>query len=77
VRTDLQGKFSATVAPGAYRLRATAEGFSSMLTRINLDRSGRVIYDFSLKRTDTLVQSVVTATIIAGLRGVYRATSST
>jgi hypothetical protein len=56
VRTDLQGKFSATVAPGAYRLRATAEGFSSMLTRINLDRSGRVIYDFSLKRTDTLVQ---------------------
>lgn len=56
VRTDLQGKFSAAVAPGAYRLRATAEGFSSMLTRINLDRAGRVIYDFALKRTDTLVQ---------------------
>jgi hypothetical protein len=55
VRTDGSGKFTATIAPGAYRLRATATGFSSLLTRIQLDRSGRVTYDFALKRTDTLV----------------------
>ncbi len=55
VRTDTKGKFAATIAPGAYRLRATAAGFSSLLTRVQLDRSGRVTYDFALKRTDTLV----------------------
>ncbi len=56
VRTDTLGKFSAAVVPGLYGLRATAEGFSSMLTRVNLDRSGRVSYNFALKRTGTLVQ---------------------
>ena len=56
VKTNVEGKFTAAIAPGAYRLRATAEGFSSMLTRINLDRSGKVTYNFALKRTDTLVQ---------------------
>lgn len=56
VRTDLKGRFSAAVAPGSYRLRATAEGFSSMLTRINLDRSGRLTYDIALRRSNTLVQ---------------------
>jgi hypothetical protein len=55
VRTDLKGRFTAAVAPGAYRLRATAEGFSSMLTRINLDRSGRLTYDIALRRSNTLV----------------------
>lgn len=56
VKTDLKGRFSAAVAPGAYRLRATAEGFSSMLTRINLDGTGRMTYDIALRRTNTLVQ---------------------
>lgn len=56
VRTDLKGRFAAVVAPGSYRLRATADGFSSMLTRINLDRSGRVTYDIALRRSNTLVQ---------------------
>ena len=56
VKTDLKGRFSAAVAPGAYRLRATAEGFSAMLTRINLDGSGRMTYDIALRRTNTLVQ---------------------
>jgi hypothetical protein len=56
VKTDTQGKFSAGVSPGIYRLRAAAEGFISMSTRVNLDRPARVNYDFALKRTDTLVQ---------------------
>ncbi len=56
VRTDTQGRFSAGIAPGVYRLRAAAEGFVSMFTRVNLDRPTRVNYDFALKRTDTLIQ---------------------
>ncbi|MFN7624782.1 MAG: carboxypeptidase-like regulatory domain-containing protein, partial [Acidobacteriota bacterium] len=56
VKTDLKGRFSAAVAPGAYRLRATADGFSAMLTRINLDGAGRMTYDIALRRTNTLVQ---------------------
>jgi Carboxypeptidase regulatory-like domain/TonB dependent receptor len=57
VRTDAHGKFSANIAPGIYRLRATADGFvAKLLPRINIDRPVRVIYDFQLKRTDTLVQ---------------------
>jgi hypothetical protein len=57
VRTDAHGKFSANIAPGIYRLRATAEGFvTRLLPRINIDRPVRVTYDFQLKRTNTLVQ---------------------
>ncbi len=56
VRTDSFGKFSAGVVPGVYRLRATAEGFSSLLTRVRLERPVRMNFDFALKRTDTLVQ---------------------
>ncbi len=56
VRTDIHGKFSAGVAPGVYRLRAAAEGFISMWSpRVNIERPSRV-YDFALRRTDTLVQ---------------------
>lgn len=55
VKTDLKGRFSAAVVPGSYRLRATAEGFSSKLTRINLDGAGRMTYDIALRRTNTLV----------------------
>jgi len=56
VKTDAQGKFSAGIAPGIYRLRATAEGFIAGLTRVNIDRPVRVNHDFALKRDDTLVQ---------------------
>jgi len=56
VTTDLKGKFAAAAAPGAYRLRATAEGFSSMLTRISLDRADRQTYDIALRRSNTLVE---------------------
>jgi len=57
VRTDAHGKFSANIAPGIYRLRAAADGFvAKLLPRINIDRPVKVIYDFQLKRTDTLVQ---------------------
>lgn len=57
VKTDTQGKFSASVIPGIYRLRAAAEGFISMSSpRVNIDRPTRVNYDFALRRTDTLIQ---------------------
>ncbi len=56
VKTDAQGKFFAGIAPGVYRLRATAEGFIAGLTRVNIDRPVRVNHDFALKRDDTLVQ---------------------
>jgi hypothetical protein len=57
VKTDTQGKFSAGVSPGVYRLRAAAEGFISMLSsRVVIDRPTKINYDFALKSTDTLVQ---------------------
>jgi carboxypeptidase family protein len=57
VRTDARGKFAANIAPGIYRLRATAEGFMArILPRVNIDRPIQVNYDFQLRRTDTLVQ---------------------
>ena len=56
MKTDDQGKFTASVAPGSYRLRAEAAGFKSeQLPRINLDAAVRFSYDFALKRVDTLV----------------------
>lgn len=56
VTTDLQGRFEAGIAPGLYQLRATAIGFTSSFTRVDLNRAARVNYDFALKRTDTLIQ---------------------
>src|SRR5260221_10154389 len=38
VATDKQGHFSAGIAPGIYRLRATAVGFITGLTRVAIDR---------------------------------------
>ncbi|MBK8314684.1 MAG: TonB-dependent receptor [Acidobacteria bacterium] len=55
IKTDNKGRFSVNIVPGIYRIRAAAEGFASMLTRVNLDRPVRVTYDFALRRTDTLV----------------------
>lgn len=56
VQTDTQGKFSAGIAPGLYRLRASAAGFIAGLTRVNIDRPMRINHDFALKRDDTLIQ---------------------
>ncbi|MBI1762455.1 MAG: TonB-dependent receptor [Acidobacteria bacterium] len=56
VKTDALGRFSAGIAPGAYRLRVTAEGFLPKLLPILLERPVNQNYNFELKRTDTLVQ---------------------
>ncbi|MGH9755519.1 MAG: carboxypeptidase regulatory-like domain-containing protein [Blastocatellia bacterium] len=58
-KTDAQGRFSAGVAPGIYRLRAEAEGFKSKFTiPMVINRSAKISYDFKLKlkSEDTLVQ---------------------
>jgi hypothetical protein len=55
VKTDLRGKFTASVAPGAYNLRAEADGYKARFTRISLDRAQTLTFNFALKRTDTLV----------------------
>jgi Carboxypeptidase regulatory-like domain len=56
VRTDAKGRFSASIAPGLYRLRASAEGFVASIARVNLERTAPHKHDFALRRTDTLVQ---------------------
>jgi hypothetical protein len=56
LRTDIAGKFSAGLTPGSYRVRAEAEGFRPMVTLINLERTDKLTYDFSLKRRDTVVE---------------------
>ncbi|MGH9841387.1 MAG: carboxypeptidase regulatory-like domain-containing protein [Blastocatellia bacterium] len=56
VKTDAKGKFSASVLPGLYRLRASAEGFVASIARVSLDRTATNKHDFSLRRTDTVVQ---------------------
>ncbi len=56
VKTDAQGRFSATIAPGLYRLRAAAEGFVSRITRVSIDRPEHIVHNFALKRDDTVVQ---------------------
>jgi hypothetical protein len=56
VKTDPLGNFSVGILPGLYRLRASAEGYKARIAHISLDRSVRSKFDFSLKRTDTLVQ---------------------
>jgi hypothetical protein len=56
-RTDTQGRFLASVSPGAYLLRAAAEGFIPKLsTRLIIDRPEKINYDFKLKSENTLVQ---------------------
>jgi hypothetical protein len=56
-RTDAQGRFLAGVSPGAYLLRAAAEGFIPKLsTRLVIDRPEKVNYDFKLKSENTLIQ---------------------
>jgi hypothetical protein len=56
VKTDAAGKFTASVTPGSYRLRAEAEGFKPVLARVTLDPADKLTYNFLLKRTDTLVE---------------------
>jgi hypothetical protein len=55
-RTDTQGRFLAGVTPGAWKVRAMAEGFFPKSTRLVLSRSAKTSYDFQLKSDDTLVQ---------------------
>ena len=56
-KTDTQGRFSAGVTPGTYRLRAWADGFiPSLSARLNIDRPAKTSYNFALKSDKTLVQ---------------------
>ncbi len=55
LKTDGQGKFTAEVMPGTYRLRAEASGFKPQFMRVNLDAAVKFKYNFALKREDTLV----------------------
>src|SRR5499427_7721252 len=55
-RTDTQGRFLAGVLPGAYFIRAMAEGFRPKFTRLILNRSAKTSYDFHLKSENTLVE---------------------
>jgi hypothetical protein len=55
-RTDTQGRFLAGVSPGAWMIRAMAEGFIPKSTRLVLNRSAKTSYDFQLKSDNTLVQ---------------------
>lgn len=56
VRTDAQGRFVASVDPGAYLLRAAADGFIPRSTHVVLNPSVKTSYDFKLRSKDTLVQ---------------------
>ena len=54
--TDAQGRFSTGMPPGAYRIRALAEGFLPILSpRLIVERPS-LVYNFALKRTDTLIE---------------------
>jgi hypothetical protein len=55
VKTNSEGKFSAEILPGSYRLRAAAEGFRPVLARVALEGATKLNYDFALKRVDTIV----------------------
>ena len=56
VKTDSEGKFTAEMLPGVYRLRAAADGFRPVvLARIELEQAAKLTYDFALKRVDKLV----------------------
>jgi len=56
-RTDGQGRFLAGVSPGAYLLRAVAEGFIPKLSApLVINSPAKINYDFKLKSENTLVQ---------------------
>ncbi len=56
ITTDAQGRFSTGMPPGAYRIRALAEGFLPILSpRLIVERPS-LVYHFALKRTDTLIE---------------------
>ncbi|MBX3280285.1 MAG: carboxypeptidase regulatory-like domain-containing protein [Acidobacteria bacterium] len=55
VKTDAEGRFTAEILPGSYRMRAAAAGFRPVLARVLLERASKLNYDFALKRVDTLV----------------------
>src|SRR5262249_22980302 len=55
-RTDTQGRFLTGVSPGAWLIRAMAEGFISKSTRLFLNRSVKTSHDFQLKSDNTLGQ---------------------
>ena len=56
VKTDAQGRFNTGMAPGTYRMRAIAEGFLPIISPRLIVERPVITYNFSLKRTDTLVQ---------------------
>lgn len=56
VSTDAEGRFTANVAPGMYRLRAVADGFRPTFTLITLDTANKITHNFSLRRVGTLVE---------------------
>ena len=54
-RTDTDGKFIASVAPGRYLLRAVASGFTAVETRARVAANREtVINSLALRRVDTL-----------------------
>ncbi len=56
ITTDAQGRFSTGMPPGAYRMRALAEGFLPILSPRLLVERPSLVYHFALKRTDTLIE---------------------
>lgn len=56
LKTDVQGRFNVGIVPGTYTLRAEADGFQARFKRISLDRAQTLMFNFALRRTDTLVQ---------------------
>ncbi|MBO0724469.1 MAG: TonB-dependent receptor [Blastocatellia bacterium] len=55
--TDGQGRFLAGVSPGAYLLRAVAEGFLPKLSNtLFINSPSKISYDFALKSKNTLVE---------------------
>lgn len=55
LKTDYDGKFSTSMLPGMYRLRAAADGYRAAVARVSLDPSEKFTYNFALKRENTLV----------------------
>ncbi len=55
VKTEYDGKFTTSISAGVYKLRAAADGYRAVLTRVSLDASEKKTFDFALKREDRLV----------------------
>ena len=55
VKTEYDGKFTTSISAGVYKLRAAADGYRAALTRVSLDASEKMTFDFALKREDRLV----------------------